>query len=38
MMRKSVGGYSDGAKFSNTAIRTRKVNINPPMYRGGIRF
>lgn len=33
-MRKSV----DKKVFSNTAVSTRKINLNPISFRGGIRL
>lgn len=34
MMRKK----SDRKVFANTAVTTRKINLNPKSYRGGIRL
>lgn len=28
----------DKRRFSRTAVRTKKININPKIYRGGIRL
>lgn len=29
---------SDKRRFSRTAVRTKKINVNPKIYRGGIRL
>ncbi len=36
-MRKKMSG-SDRQVFRNTAIKSKKININPTIYRGGIRL
>lgn len=36
-MRKKMPG-SDRHVFRNTAIKSKKININPTIYRGGIRL
>ena len=28
----------DKRRFSRTAVRTKKINVNPKVYRGGIRL
>lgn len=28
----------DKRRFSRTAVRTKKINVNPKIYRGGIRL
>lgn len=37
-MRKVMSRGQDGAVFRRTAISTKKININPAVYRGGIRL
>lgn len=36
MKRRRVGGRKDKRVFANTAMRTRKINVSPSVYRGGI--
>lgn len=38
MKRTSVRRRSDQRNFRRTAIRSKKININPVIYRGGIRL
>lgn len=35
-MRKRVSGKRDKKVFSNTAVKSKKINVNPVIYRGGI--
>lgn len=35
-MRKKVGGRRDHKMFSRTAMKTKKVNVCPKIWRGGI--
>ena len=37
-MRKKMSRSRDNAVFRNTAVSARKININPTVYRGGIRL
>lgn len=37
-MRKYANGHYDSSIFRRTAIKTKKININPTVYRGGIRL
>lgn len=37
-MRKTTPRKKDKKIFRNTAITTKKININPTIYRGGIRL
>lgn len=37
-MRKSTPKKKDRKIFRNTAITTKKINLNPTIYRGGIRL
>jgi len=37
-MRKKMRSKPDKAVFKNTAISTKKININPNIPRGGIRL
>lgn len=37
-MRKKARPRSDKRMFSRTAVKSRKININPTIYRGGIRL
>lgn len=37
-MRKSVNRSADKRMFKRTAARSKKININPSNYRGGIRM
>lgn len=36
-MRKEMP-KSDSKVFRNTAVKSKKININPTIYRGGIRL
>ena len=38
MYRRRVNKRIDKRIFSYTADRTKAVNVNPPIFRGGIRF
>lgn len=38
MARKSMRKVVDRKVFSNTAVSTRKINLNPISFRGGIRL
>uniref|UniRef100_A0AAU8B2M7 Uncharacterized protein n=2 Tax=unclassified Microvirus TaxID=338099 RepID=A0AAU8B2M7_9VIRU len=31
-------GFGDASFFRRTAISTKKINVNPVVYRGGIRL
>lgn len=37
-MRKRVRPSKDKRIFTRTAVRSKKININPVIYRGGIRL
>lgn len=37
-MRKDVPKKLDKKIFSHTAVSSKKINTNPTLYRGGIRF
>lgn len=37
-MRRKMKKGKDRKVFRNTAISTKKININPTIYRGGIRL
>ncbi len=37
-MREKMKHSVDKKVFSNTAVSTKKININPTSYRGGIRL
>lgn len=37
-MRKDTTPNVDHKIFRNTAIKSKKINIDPKIYRGGIRF
>lgn len=37
-MRKPMKRKTDKKVFRNTAARSKKININPTIYRGGIRL
>ncbi len=37
-MRKRQPRRSDRKYFTRTAVRSKKININPTIYRGGIRL
>lgn len=36
--RRRVGGRKDKKYFSKNAVKTKKINVNPPPMRGGIRL
>lgn len=38
MAREKMSVDKDKKVFRNTAISTKKININPTIYRGGIRL
>lgn len=38
MARKGTPKRKDKRIFRNTAITTKKINLNPTIYRGGIRL
>lgn len=38
MARKSMRKSVDRKVFSHTAVSTRKINLNPISFRGGIRL
>lgn len=37
-MRKARHGKADKRIFRRTAVSAKRVNIDPPIMRGGIRF
>lgn len=37
-MRKSVPARKDKKYFTRTAVRAKKINLNPTIFRGGIRL
>lgn len=37
-MAKKMKHSVDKKVYSNTAVSTRKINLNPTSYRGGIRL
>lgn len=37
-MRKRVNKMSDKKNFRRTAVSAKKINLNPTVYRGGIRL
>lgn len=37
-MRKSVPRVKDRRVFRRTAAKSKKININPTIFRGGIRL
>lgn len=37
-MRKKMKSGKDKKVFRNTAVTSKKININPTIYRGGIRL
>lgn len=37
-MRKRQPKRKDGKFFTRTAVRAKKINLNPTIYRGGIRL
>ena len=38
MSRESMNHSVDRKIFSNTAVTTKKINLNPVSFRGGIRL
>ena len=36
--RSPVKASKDKQVFKNTSVNKKKINISPPMYRGGIRL
>ena len=38
MKRKKMPQKKDKAVFRRTAVSTKKINVNPTIYRGGIRL
>ncbi len=37
-MRKSMRGFKDRKVFKRTASKSKKMNVVPTIYRGGIRL
>lgn len=37
-MRKEMPSGVDQKIFRNTAVRSKKINVNPTIFRGGIRL
>lgn len=37
-LRKPMRGKKDARKFRNSAVKTKKINLNPVIRRGGIRL
>lgn len=37
-MRRRVNRMSDKKNFRRTAVSAKKINLNPVIYRGGIRL
>ncbi len=37
-MRKKMDRGKDRRVFRRTAIKSKKINVNPTIYRGGIRL
>ena len=37
-MRKKMNSRIDSRIFRRTAVSSKKININPTIYRGGIRL
>lgn len=37
-MRKKMRAGKDRKVFRRTAVRSKKINVNPKIYRGGIRL
>lgn len=37
-MRKEMPSHIDQKVFRNTAVRSKRININPTIFRGGIRL
>ena len=38
MARSKTNRRSDKSMFRRTAVKSKKININPTIYRGGIRL
>lgn len=38
MARKRTRPASDKKMFRRTAVKSKKINVNPVIYRGGIRL
>lgn len=36
--RRAMPKRSDSRRFTRTAVRAKRVNLNPTIYRGGIRL
>lgn len=36
--RSTVNPSKDKQVFKNTSVNKKKINVSPPMYRGGIRL
>ena len=36
--RSPVKPSKDKQVFKNTSVNSKKINVSPPMFRGGIRF
>lgn len=37
-MKKEMKPSVDKKVFRNTAVKSKKINVNPTIYRGGIRL
>lgn len=37
-MRKRMRARKDKKVFTRTAVKSKKINLNPTIYRGGIRL
>lgn len=37
-MRKKENKKRDESRFKRTAAKSKKINVNPTIYRGGIRL
>lgn len=37
-MREHMRSNIDEKVFRNTAVKSKKINVNPTIYRGGIRL
>ena len=38
MARKRMSPGKDNRVFRRTAVKSKKINVNPTIYRGGIRL
>lgn len=38
MARKKMRPRKDNKVFRRTAVKSKKINVNPTIYRGGIRL